>query len=174
MARPLIDVLDRRFAQVNHRIDALSERIDTSGDTVELRRQLAETVDELRAQARASVDLARTLEHFAEAFAARRGSDRSRARSGGGHADRAPTRAVTTAAHHWVAMPAPDGGPPMRLCAPVDPPDILAVDIGLGGWQYPEPLQLLLDLVVPGTTFLDLGAHLGTVSLCVARRGARA
>ena len=80
---------------------------------------------------------------------------------------------MTTAAHHWVAMPAPDGGPPMRLCAPVDPPDILAVDIGLGGWQYPEPLQLLLDLVVPGTTFLDLGAHLGTVSLCVARRGAR-
>ena len=71
LARPLIDVLDRRFAQVNHRIDALSERIDTSGDTVELRRQLAETVDELRAQARASVDLARTLEHFAEAFAAR-------------------------------------------------------------------------------------------------------
>ena len=80
---------------------------------------------------------------------------------------------MTTTAHHWVPMPAPDGGPPMRLCAPVDPPDILAVDIGLGGWQYPEPLRLLLDLVGPGTTFLDLGAHLGTVSLCVARRGAR-
>jgi FkbM family methyltransferase len=75
--------------------------------------------------------------------------------------------------HHWVDMPAPDGGPSLRLCAPDDPPDILAVDIEAGGWTYPEPLRLLLDLVGPGTTLLDLGAHLGTVSMCAARCGAR-
>ena len=117
----------------------------------------------------ASVDLARTLEHFAEAFA-----ERAKAIA----AELDPPRACTTSeqhrddgGEHWVAMPAPNGGPPLRLCGQSNPRHPRRRHRPRG-WQYPEPLRLLLDLVGPGTTFLDLGAHLGTVSLCVARQGA--
>ncbi len=72
-----------------------------------------------------------------------------------------------------MALPDPAGGAALRLCAPVDPPDRIAVDIARGDWSPPAALRCVLDLLAPGATLLDLGAHLGTVALCAARRGAK-
>lgn len=72
----------------------------------------------------------------------------------------------------WLDLPDPSGGAPIRLCAPVEPPDRLATEIAQGTWRAPAALRCVLDLVGPGSLLLDLGAHLGTVALCAARRGA--
>lgn len=78
-----------------------------------------------------------------------------------------------SATQTWVELPDSSGGAPIRLCAPVEPRDRLADEIAGHGWSPPAPLLLVLELLGPETTLLDLGAHLGTVSLSAARRGAR-
>jgi hypothetical protein len=71
LARPALDVLDRRFEQVHRHLDDVATRLEHSDDLNELRGLLRETVDELRAQSAATLELARVLQSFAETFAAR-------------------------------------------------------------------------------------------------------
>lgn len=71
LARPALDVLDRRFDQVHRHLDDIAVRLEHSDDLNELRRLLRETVDELRTQSAATLELARVLQSFAETFAAR-------------------------------------------------------------------------------------------------------
>jgi FkbM family methyltransferase len=79
---------------------------------------------------------------------------------------------TTDGIHTWIELADPAGGAALRLCAPVDPPDRLADEIARHAWSPPAPLRLVLDLLGPGRTLLDLGAHLGTVALTAARSGA--
>jgi FkbM family methyltransferase len=73
----------------------------------------------------------------------------------------------------WLQLPDPSGGPPIALCVPVDRPDRVAQEIAQGSWSPPAALRCVLDSLTAGATLVDLGAHLGTVALPAARRGAR-
>ena len=62
----------------------------------------------------------------------------------------------------------------MRL--PDDAWDPIAEELAAGTWTSPWSLQLALDalaLIEPHPVLLDVGAHLGTVTLAAAARGAR-
>jgi FkbM family methyltransferase len=64
------------------------------------------------------------------------------------------------------------GAATVDVCLPVVA-DTIAHELRTGRYQLPAAARLVLDLVVPGTRLLDLGAHLGTVALSAAARGAR-
>src|SRR4051794_20387520 len=52
-------------------------------------------------------------------------------------------------------------------------PDAIAVELEHGRYELPAAGRLVLDLVPPGARLLDLGAHLGTVTLSAAAGGAQ-
>ncbi len=71
LARPVLNVLDRRFDQLHRHLDGVAERIEHSDDIAELRQLFSETLAELRVQSQATVELAQTLRSFAESLATR-------------------------------------------------------------------------------------------------------
>jgi ABC-type transporter Mla subunit MlaD len=71
LARPALDALDRRFAEVHRHLDAVAERLEPTDDFTEVQHLLADTLAELRAQSQATLELAQTLQGFAEALTAR-------------------------------------------------------------------------------------------------------
>jgi hypothetical protein len=71
LARPVLDVLDRRFDQVHRHLDGVADRIEHSDDIAELRQLFSDTLAELRIQSQATIELAQTLRSFAESLAAR-------------------------------------------------------------------------------------------------------
>jgi methyl-accepting chemotaxis protein len=71
LARPMLNVLDRRFDQLHRHLDGVAERLEHSDDIAELRQLFSETLAELRAQSQATLELAQTVRSFAESLAAR-------------------------------------------------------------------------------------------------------
>jgi FkbM family methyltransferase len=64
------------------------------------------------------------------------------------------------------------GAAPVVVCLPAAP-DAIAHELRAGRYELPAAARLVLDLLTDGTRLLDLGAHLGTVTLAAASRGAR-
>jgi cell shape-determining protein MreC len=71
LARPVLNVLDRRFDQVHRHLDGVAERLEHSDDIAELRQLFSDTLAELRVQSQATLELAQTLRSFAESLATR-------------------------------------------------------------------------------------------------------
>jgi hypothetical protein len=71
LARPLLGVLDRRLDEVHRHLDRVAERLELGDDMAELRQLCTDTLAELRAQSEATLELARTLQSFADAFVIR-------------------------------------------------------------------------------------------------------
>lgn len=63
------------------------------------------------------------------------------------------------------------GGRDVELCLPAGD-DPIAHELRHGVYELPAAARLVLDLVTPGCRVLDLGAHLGTVTLTAAARRA--
>jgi FkbM family methyltransferase len=61
--------------------------------------------------------------------------------------------------------------PDVAVCLPAIA-DPIAHELREGVYRLPAAARLVLDLVTPGARVLDLGAHLGTVTLAAAARGA--
>jgi FkbM family methyltransferase len=57
------------------------------------------------------------------------------------------------------------------VCLPRES-DPIADELRAGNYELPPSMRLVLDLVGRGTRLLDLGAHLGTVALAAAAKGA--
>lgn len=66
------------------------------------------------------------------------------------------------------------GARDVTVCLP-DAADAIAHELRIGAYALPAAARLVLDLVtaVPSARLLDLGAHLGTVTLAAAAHGAR-
>lgn len=71
-----------------------------------------------------------------------------------------------------VDLDLPDGSGTITLRVP-DAFDPIAQELRERRWQVPAAARLIFDLARPGSTVLDLGAHLGTCALLAAARGAR-
>jgi cell shape-determining protein MreC len=71
LARPVLNVLDRRFDQLHRHLDGVAERLEHSDDLAELRQLFSDTLAELRVQSQATLELAQTLRSFAESLAIR-------------------------------------------------------------------------------------------------------
>jgi FkbM family methyltransferase len=78
---------------------------------------------------------------------------------------------VPSARGRWVR--AELGGATLDLCLPGDVYDPIAEELAAGTWVAPSPQRLVCEWARPGRVLLDIGAHLGTVSLAAAARGAR-
>ncbi len=72
----------------------------------------------------------------------------------------------------WVRLPVP-GGEPVWMLVPDIGGDVLAGQLRAGTYRPPDAHRLLLALAGPGSVVLDVGAHLGTLSLAAAAAGAR-
>src|SRR5689334_7781824 len=68
-----------------------------------------------------------------------------------------------------LALP---NGDTVVVCLPTEP-DAIAIELRAGRYELPAAARLVLDLVHSGTRLLDLGAHLGTVTLAAAAKGAQ-
>ena len=64
------------------------------------------------------------------------------------------------------------GAGAVEVCLPVVA-DTIAHELRAGTYELPTAARLVLELVIPGARVLDLGAHLGTVALSAAARGAQ-
>ncbi len=71
IGRSALAPVDRRFELVHRHLDEIAQRLEHDTNVAELRQLLADTLAELRAQSAATLELARTLETFAEAMAIR-------------------------------------------------------------------------------------------------------
>jgi hypothetical protein len=71
LARPVLNVLDRRFDQLHRHLDGVAERLEHSDDLAELRQLFSDTLAELRLQSQATLELAQTLRTFSESLATR-------------------------------------------------------------------------------------------------------
>jgi hypothetical protein len=71
LGRSALGPLDRRLELLHHHLDEVAQQLERSVDGGELRQLLLETLAELRAQSTATLELARTLQTFAEAMATR-------------------------------------------------------------------------------------------------------
>jgi FkbM family methyltransferase len=69
-----------------------------------------------------------------------------------------------------AALAVPNDGT-VRICLP-DTDDPIAHELRTGSYVLPAAGRLVLDLVERGSRLLDLGAHLGTVALPAAAKGA--
>ncbi len=78
---------------------------------------------------------------------------------------------VTPAGGQWATLAVPDG-PTLEIVVPPSG-DLIGDHILLTGGSFPPTFDLALGLAPPGTTVLDLGAHLGTFSLPAAVHGCR-
>jgi hypothetical protein len=71
LARPALDILDRRFEQVHRHLDEVATRLEHSDDLLQLRQLFSETLAELRAQSQTTLELARQVQGFADSLAIR-------------------------------------------------------------------------------------------------------
>lgn len=72
----------------------------------------------------------------------------------------------------WAAA-ALDPPRTFRVRLPDDAYDPIAEELAAGTWSPPSSQRLTLAALAPGRVLLDVGAHLGTVALPAAGRGAR-
>jgi FkbM family methyltransferase len=70
-----------------------------------------------------------------------------------------------------AALAVPNTGT-VHVCLP-DTDDPIAHELRTGTYTLPAAGRLVLDLLAPGARLLDLGAHLGTVALPAAAKGAQ-